>query len=153
MHVLVRRLRRDDEGVASTVGTLMALLVFLTFFGLIINQYVPVWMSESEASHVNTALGQFGGLKGAIDLQNLEAQVGGSEYVPVTAASAVTLGVEGVPIFAVATIGTLSSDPDAGPFIVTFEYVIRTPSGADFPTRVREQSNGTIVLDVRNRYH
>lgn len=150
---LTRRLRRDDEGVASTVGTLMALLVFLMFLSLIVNQYVPVWMKDSEASHMNTALGQFSTLKGSIDLQNLAAQSAGSEYVPVTAASAVTLGVDGVPIFAVPTVGILTSDPDAGGFTVTFDYLIETPSGVDFPARVREQSNGSIVLNALNRYY
>src|SRR6266496_4163795 len=96
MRVLIRELRSDERGVASTVGTIMALLVFLTFLSLIVNQYVPVWMKDSEASHMNNALGQFSSMKSAIDLQNLAAQGSGSDYVPVTAASAVTLGVEGV---------------------------------------------------------
>src|SRR5437867_8242758 len=64
MRLLIRDIRGDEKGVASTVGTIMALLVFLTFLSLIVNQYVPVWMKDSEASHMNGALGQFGGLKG-----------------------------------------------------------------------------------------
>src|SRR5438309_602552 len=79
MRLLIRDLRGDEEGVASTVGTIMALLVFLTFLSLIVNQYVPVWMKDSEASHMNNALGQFGGLNGAIiryqsDGQTVRAQ-------------------------------------------------------------------------------
>ena len=152
MRRLARQIRRDEEGVASTVGTMMALLVFLTFLSLITNQYVPVWMNDSEASHMNGALGQFSTLKGAIDLQGLASQAAGSEYVPTTAASAVTLGLDGVPIFSSPTVGQLSSNPDAGPFTVTFDYSILAPSGTAFRTRVREQSNGSIVLDVLNRY-
>ena len=38
MRMVVRPIRRDDRGVASTVGTIMALLVFLTFLSLIVNQ-------------------------------------------------------------------------------------------------------------------
>ncbi|HEV8595914.1 MAG TPA: hypothetical protein VGR51_10350 [Thermoplasmata archaeon] len=144
---------RSEEGVASTVGTLMALLVFLMFLSLITNQYVPVWMKDSEASHMNVALGQFSSLKSSIDLQNLAAQGSGPEYVPVTTASAVTLGVDGVPIFAVPTLGELSSDPDDGGFTVTFDYLIPTPSGGDIRIRVREQSNGSVALDVVNRYY
>src|SRR2546428_665864 len=34
-----RRIRSDQDGVASTVGTVMALLVFLTMLSLIVNQY------------------------------------------------------------------------------------------------------------------
>ncbi|HYM39678.1 MAG TPA: hypothetical protein VEY12_05985, partial [Thermoplasmata archaeon] len=59
MVVVIRRdLRRDERGVASTVGTIMALLVFLTFLSLIVNQYVPVWMKDSEAAHMDSAVGQ-----------------------------------------------------------------------------------------------
>lgn len=151
MRLLIRDLRGDEDGVASTVGTIMALLVFLTFLSLIVNQYVPVWMKDSEASHMNNALGQFGGLKGAIDLQTLAAQAAqnaGTHYIPVTASSAVGLGVDGVPIFAASTIGTLQSFPDAGSFTVQFKYLIqgvRTP--------VAEQSNGSIELNVANRYY
>jgi len=119
MRVLIRDIRSDDEGVASTVGTIMALLVFLTFLSLIVNQYVPVWMKDSEASHMNGVLGQFGGLKGSIDLQILAsqaAQFAGAHYIPVTAASAITLGVDGVPIFAAATTARtpLTRNPRSG---------------------------------------
>jgi len=151
MRILIRDIRRDEAGVASTVGTIMALLVFLTFLSLIVNQYVPVWMKDSEASHMNGALGQFGGIKGAIDLQILSAQaaqISGTHYIPVTASSAVSLGVDGVPIFAASTLGTLQSFPDGGSFTVSFDYLIRGVS-----THVQEQSNGSIELDVANRYY
>src|SRR5213594_2634451 len=85
MRLLIRDIRGDEKGVASTVGTIMALLVFLTFLSLIVNQYVPVWMKDSEASHMNGALGQFRGIKGAIDLQILSAQaskISGTDYIP-----------------------------------------------------------------------
>src|SRR5437870_5121029 len=108
-------------------------------------------MKDSEASHMNGALGNFGGIKGAIDLQILgaqAAQLSGSHYIPVTASSGVSLGVDGVPIFSASTLGTIQSFPDAGPFTVTFNYLIRGVS-----TPVKEQSNGTIELDVQNRYY
>src|SRR5438445_46768 len=59
MRVLIRDFRSDERAVASTVGTIMALLVFLTFLSVIVNQYVPIWMKDSEASHMNLSLGQF----------------------------------------------------------------------------------------------
>src|SRR5438094_10400415 len=80
----------------------MALLVFLTFLSVIVNQYVPIWMKDSEASHMNTALGQFGGIKGDIDLQMLAAEASadaGTLHIPVTTATAINLGVDGVPSF------------------------------------------------------
>lgn len=151
MRVVIRAVRSDDEGVASTVGTTMALLVFLTFLSLIVNQYVPAWMKESEASHTNQVIGQFGSLKGAIDLQILSAASAanaGRDYIPVTATTAVGLGVDGVPIFAASTPATMTAFPGDGPFTVVFDYNIQ-----GVRTRVVELSNGSIDIDVQNRYY
>src|SRR5947209_19573449 len=74
MRVLIRDFRSDERAVASTIGTVMALLVSLTFPSAIVNQYVPIWLRDSEASHMNTAPGQSGAAKGDTDLQTLAAQ-------------------------------------------------------------------------------
>ena len=98
----LRRIREDESGVASTVGTIMALLVFLTFLSLIVNQYVPVWMKDSEAAHMAGAFGQFGSFKGNVDLQMLAAQMAhdsGNHFIPITTFTPITLGVDGIPIF------------------------------------------------------
>ena len=62
-----RLLRKDKEGVASTVGTIMALLVFIAFMALITNSYVPAWMMDNERAHMNQVTDQFGELKGKVD--------------------------------------------------------------------------------------
>lgn len=150
MHLLKRDLRRDEEGVASTVGTIMALLVFLTFMSLMVNQYVPVWQKDTEASHMNGALGQFGHLKQAIDMQILTARIAqdsGTAYIPITSSSPVTLGVDGVPIFGNPTPGELKADPNAAPWSIEFEYV---KTGVLY--RVEETASGIIELNVANRY-
>jgi hypothetical protein len=151
MRVLIRDFRADERAVASTVGTTMALLVFLTFLSVIVNQYVPIWMQDSEASHMNSVLGQFGGIKGAVDLQMLAAQAAkdaGTFHIPVTTATAVGLGVDGVPIFSAATPGTLELSPDAGSFTVAFDYLLQGQL-----RRAADQSSGTIVLNSANRYY
>ncbi len=154
MVLVIHRLRRDERGVASTVGTIMALLVFLTFLSLIINQYVPVWMKDSEAAHMNGAVGQFGGIKGAIDLQILGAQMAqnsGSIFLPTTASTAVTLGVDGVPIFSSPTQGQITANPDLGAWNISFAYRIGPSPGV--LTRVWQNASGQIDLYVGNRYY
>jgi predicted secreted protein len=151
MRALIRDLRSDERGVASTVGTIMALLVFLTFLSVIVNQYVPIWMKDSEASHMNTALGQFGGFKGAIDIQMLAAQAAqdaGTFTIPVTTSTAVGLGIDGVPIFASGTPGTLELNPDAAPFTVVFDYMINGQR-----RQVTDQASGSVELNAANRYY
>ncbi|MGI0149317.1 MAG: hypothetical protein ACREDF_07275, partial [Thermoplasmata archaeon] len=150
MRPVIHAVRSDDQGVASTLGTTMALLVFLTFLSLIVNQYVPAWMKESEAAHTNSVVGQFGSFKGAVDLQILafhSALNAKQNYIPVTATTAVTLGVDGVPIFATSTPATMTAFPANGLFTVTFDYNIQ-----GVRTRVAEVSNGSIEIDIQNRY-
>lgn len=140
----------DDRGVASTVGTIMALLVFLTFLSLIVNQYVPVWMKDSEAAHMNSVLGQFGAFKGDVDLQILAAQMAlfaNRHYVPVTAFSPVSLGVDGIPIFASPTTGMLTVKPDEGLWSAQFTYLLGSSNYS-----VDETASGHIKLEVFNRY-
>ncbi len=151
--VIRRDLRRDERGVASTVGTIMALLVFLTFMSLIVNQYVPVWMKDSEASHMDGSVGQFAELKGAIDFQVLGAimaQNAGTVFVPSTTSTPITLGLDGVPIFSGPTFGALTASPSAGSWFVNFTYLI----GANkVPTPVAATSSGQVDLNVANRYY
>lgn len=153
--VIRRDLRKDERGVASTVGTIMALLVFLTFLSLIVNQYVPVWMKDSEAAHLDTAVGQFADLKGAIDFQVLGAimaQTAKQFFVPNPTATSVTLGVDGVPIFSSPSTGTLRANPDAGPWTVQFAYCIFV-NNVCTNTNVWQNASGQVALSVANRYY
>lgn len=146
-----KNLRRDEEGVASTVGTIMALLVALTFLSLIVNQYVPVWHKDSEATHMSTALGQFGTIKNSVDTQVLSAQAAaasGYSYVPVETFTTVSMGVDGVPIFSNPTIGRLSGASDTAPWRVQFTYAI---DGTTY--EVDQRVAGNLLLQVDARYN
>lgn len=105
----MRRLRRkvdeDEEGVATTVGTIMALLIFLSILSLITQQYVPVWMEDNEAYHMDEVKGQFTDIKGGIDSLVINDFTGYPRY------SSVNLGTEGIPMFSGASPGRLSFNP------------------------------------------
>ena len=139
--------------MASTVGTIMALLVFLTFLSLITNQYVPVWMKDSEAAHMGEALGQMGNFKSEIDLQILAAQTAqlvNRHYIPATAFSSIKLGVDGVPIFSSPTLGELTINQAEAPWTIWYRYTI---SGNN--TTVPEATcacGGSIRLEAFNRF-
>ncbi len=146
-----RNLRRDKDGVASTVGTIMALLVVLTFLSLLVNQYVPVWGKETEAAHQSTVFGQFGSFKSGVDTQILSAQVAatsGGTYIPAETYTAIQLGTAGVPVFSGPTVGQLTGSGDEAPWTVQFDYTIDSSVYA-----VNVTSAGNVALDVRNRYH
>jgi len=100
----------NEDGVAATVGTIMALLVFLAFMGIFTNQFVPVWMSDNESAHMSTAIEQFINLKSSVDVSVSNypnSLVAPSPiYVPITLSSA------GIPIFAGPTAGILTLSPN-----------------------------------------
>jgi hypothetical protein len=149
-----RKLKWDDRGVASTVGTIMALMVVMTFMSMIVNQYVPVWMKDAESAHMNEVYGQFGTLKGNVDLQVLSCVIMQQHNEPCMKSSGfspIEIGIDGVPIFSSPTVGDLSAHREAGKFSVNFSYQYEV-GGVNQTFDVQENSTGNIVLDVANRY-
>ncbi|MDD1743735.1 MAG: hypothetical protein LUO85_03825 [Methanomassiliicoccales archaeon] len=141
--------KRDEEGVASTVGTIMALLVFLTFLTLFTNSYVPVWMIDNERSHMSQAMDQFGGIKGKVDDLVVMAEVTGrtdlNMYGPVT------LGANGIPVFASPTAGQLIYSPyGVGNSTVALNF---TYSLNGKTLGLNDQSGGMLQLYAPNRYY
>ncbi len=138
-------LKRDREGVASTVGTIMALLVFITFLALLTNSYVPAWMQDNERSHMSEVFNQFGEMKGKIDSLIVSAQITGESSVNLY--QTISLGSEGVPVFASPTAGLLSYIPKGTPdskIHVTFQNGTST---------VNLDGGGRIELYSANRYY
>jgi len=149
------RKRWDDEGVASTVGTIMSLMVFLAFLSMFTNQYIPVWMEENESSHMVTANGQFSNLKQAIDLQILVGTISGSS--PVEVYTPITLGANGIPIFAAPTAGYLGAYKSMSYDNVSFYYNINTTASPVYKHHRSPQPSstlgGVIRLECPNRYY
>jgi len=105
---LKRRLNGSEQGVATTVGTIMALLIFLSILSLITQQYVPVWMEDNEAYHMDEVKGQFSDLKSGIDSMVINEQTDYPLY------SSVNLGTAGIPLFAGSSPGRLTFSPRWG---------------------------------------
>ncbi len=95
--------------MASTIGTIMALLVFLTVISMFTNTYIPVWMKENERDHMDEVLGQFGDLKGKIDTLIVNAQV--TQRPTINMFQPVKLGSDSVPVFTSPTGGYLYLKP------------------------------------------
>ncbi|MBS3816254.1 MAG: hypothetical protein KGY76_01680 [Candidatus Thermoplasmatota archaeon] len=144
------RLRRkkdiedSEEGVATTVGTIMALLVFLSILSLITQQYVPIWMEDNEAYHMDDVKGEFARMKGGIDSLILNDQKGYPRYF------SVTLGAKGIPLFSSGTPGLIRFRPKWGEGEKKGMNLTFTPEDADNTTTFR--SSGNISLEAYNRY-
>jgi len=96
-----RRLRGDHRAVVAVVGTLLALLVFFSLFGLFITQYVPLWMEENESQLSNGLVTSLSTLKSGVDDQYLFGDIP-TYSVPFTPSS------QSVPLLSQPTVATLS---------------------------------------------
>jgi hypothetical protein len=144
----------NDEGVASTIGTIMSLLVFLTAFGMFTNQFVPVWMSDNESSHMSTVIQQFTTLKSSVDIgisYNSNSRIAPTPvFVPITLSSA------GIPVFAAPTAGILQYIPEAmnqrPMFNITYSYISSTGTPNTLSPSNDGHSGGSLDLYCPNRY-
>lgn len=154
-----RKKKWDDEGVASTVGTIMALLVFLTFLGMFTNQYIPIWMKENENNHMNDVVSQFSDLKMGVDILILSSDEGETASAPIY--TPIKLHADGVPVFASATAGRLSftAESDGGypSFAVSFPYYVldesSNPVYYDFNSSKGGKAGGNLEFYGPNRYY
>ncbi len=96
-----RRLRSQRRGVVAVVGTLLALLVFFSLFGVFLTQYVPLWMEQDESQFSNQVQTSLATLKSGVDDQVILGDIP-SYAVPFVLAS------QSVPLFAQPTQATLS---------------------------------------------
>jgi len=129
------------------VGTILSIMVFMTFLGMFTNQYVPIWMKENETNHMNNVVGQLSSLKSGVDMQvlnNNEQVASAPIYAPIQ------LHAEGVPVFASPTMGVLTFISDgpvdlAGSPFFNLSYKYAVGSGTSPPSLKNftlDKSNG-----------
>ena len=134
-------LKRRKEGQASVIGTIMAIMIMLSFLSLLTTQYVPITMTEYEAQHMNQVLSEFYNLRQNID--NLII----SEQTSMGMFSTVTLGTSNVPVFSAPTTSRLSF---IAPNITYGESTVSFETW-EFGT-VTERGAGSLELYAANRY-
>jgi len=150
-----KRQRWDDEGVSATIGTIMTLLVFLTFLGMFTNQFLPVWMNDNESSHMSEVIGQFATLKSSVDISI--SNYANSLVAPSPIFIPVTLSAPGIPVFAASTAGILTLTPHAINMRPMFSvlYTYKPAVGADRQLNASNDggSGGSLQLYCPNRYY
>lgn len=131
-----RRMRRNKEGVSAAVGMMLVVIIFIIILSIITQYYVPIWMTDKESKQMKDVENDFSQLKLNIDLQILS----GNKYFPLN--TPISLGTEGIPIFAIGTSGTLSLDTRKGEFNIHNEN--RT---------IEYSSVGSLKYESNNRYY
>lgn len=143
-----RRLQRGQRGVAAVIGTLLALLVFMTLFGLFLTQFLPLWMTDNEAMFANQVSAQLGQVKQCMDMLAIYQGVG-----PHTCSTPVTMQSGGIPIFASPTQGTLAFQTLPQLYTnVSFNNTIIGPPTAH-GNSYQNFSPGEVIMNLPNRYY
>lgn len=94
--------RRDDEAVASSIGTMLAILVLLALLTMVTTSWAPEWTKSKESEHMRVVESQFANMKALMD------QLGLSDNTDTVVSTPITLGSEGVPLFSSDSSGTIS---------------------------------------------
>ncbi len=94
--------RRDNEAVASAIGTMLAILVLLALLTMVTTSWAPEWTKSKESEHLRVVEGQFANMKALMD------QLGLSDNTDTVVSTPITLGSEGVPLFSSDSSGTIS---------------------------------------------
>jgi hypothetical protein len=87
----LRKFNCSDYGVVGIVVAVLLIGLLVSVVSLIQYSYVPKWMEEKEAEHMDTVLNQFSQLKFAIDSQSASNQIN----TPI--ATSITLGSKELP--------------------------------------------------------
>ena len=133
-----------EEGIASTVGTLFALMIFTSLLTMFATQYIPVYMKTAEADHDMEVLQQFTYLRSLLDSLIITENVNGSVYVPIK------LGSSNVPVFSVPTMGQLDLSPYIGP---SSEYRVNLTFMDSDSNVIGVEGGGGINMTLPNRYY
>jgi hypothetical protein len=88
---MFRKIKKSDYGVVGIVVAVLLIGLMVSVISLIQMVYVPKWMEQREAEHMDMVDAQFSQLKFAIDTQSSTGQL----YIPI--ATSITLGSKELP--------------------------------------------------------
>ncbi len=135
--------RRKEEGIASTVGTIFALMIFTALLGMFMTQVVPVTMKDNEARHDAEVLSQLSQLRSEVDILTLTKDTNYTAYVPVK------LGADGIPLFASPTYGQLSLYPSK----LSSNYVMNISFSDKYGNLISKVASGSLQFIAPNKYY
>ncbi len=94
--------RREEDAIASSIGTMLAILVILAMLTLVTTGWAPEWTKSKESEHMRVVESQFASMKALMDQLSL------SDNTEALVSTPITLGSEGVPMFSSDSTGTIS---------------------------------------------
>ena len=105
---MTKKIIKSNEGVVGIVVAVLLIGLMVSVVSLVQSVYVPKWMEQKEAEHMNEISSQFSHLKFAIDTQSSTGQLSS----PI--ASSITLGSKEMPfLMSLRAFGYLDILPDS----------------------------------------
>ena len=117
---MVSSLRRDTSGVASTVATMLSLLVILLFMSIALVDIIPRAQNDAEFATTESAISSFEQIRGLS--QGSAFATGPNTIMPATTVP-IPLGTQAVSPLQAASTGTLTFDPTAAGSSILFQFV------------------------------
>ena len=138
-----RLYRRKEDGIASTVGTIFALMIFTALLSIFMTQVVPVQMKGNEAQHDMQVISQFSYIRSMMDLLALTKNTNYTAYIPIK------LGAEGITLFVSPTYGQLAVLPTGNESNCLLSIHFPDVAGNE----IYANSSGSIQMFIPNRYY
>lgn len=130
-------LRRGDDAVAASIGTMLAILVMLALLTMVTTSWAPEWTKSKEAEHMRVVESQMSNLKALMDSLTLSGNTNA------VVSSPITLGSSGVPLFSSTASGTISLRSSYADGFNTFNLTNSTG-------RFERVAYGSIVYESHN---
>ena len=131
----IKKLHDSDEGVVGIVVAVLIIGLFITIITTVQTIYVPNWMEQKEAEHMETVANQFSMLKFAIDTQLIAGK-----SMPIS--TSIELGSKEMPFF-------LSNKAFGSLEILSEEFVLSVFSDSNGTSNY---TFGTIKYTSKNSY-
>jgi hypothetical protein len=129
----------------AVVGTLLSMLVFLSLFGTFLTFYLPLWMTDNEASFASGIAASMANLQSGMQGQ---AQLGG----PPILATPFTMSSDAVPLLSIPTTATFRFLPHSPGTAVSLSIPnFITPNTPYVQTL--GGNLGTVLVTLPNRYY
>ena len=132
----MKKIKKQDDAVIGVISVVLVIGLIMSVTVVIKTVYLPQWLEQKEAEHMEEVSNQFAQLKYALDIQSIVEQ-------KTAISSSITLGSKELPIFGSGrTFGSLEILSDSCNLIITND------NGAD-PLNF---SFGTIKYSSENTY-
>jgi len=109
----MRKLKKQDDAVVGVISVVLVIGLIMVVTTMITTSYLPQWLEQKEAIHMEEVSNQFAQLKYALDIQSVVEQ-------KTAISSSITLGSKEIPIFGLGrTFGSLEILSDSCNLVIT----------------------------------